>query len=50
MAATIYKIKLAELKDENDGWDLREVLEMYIKAGKYYYSNSITKWGVKTTI
>ena len=37
MVATIYKIKLAELKDENDGWDLREVLEMYIKAGKYYF-------------
>jgi hypothetical protein len=32
MAATIYKIKLAELNDETDGWDLRDVLEMYIKA------------------
>ena len=35
MAETIYKIKLAELNDEADGWDLRELLEMYIKAGKY---------------
>ena len=35
MAETIYKIKLAELNDETDGWDLRELLEMYIKAGKY---------------
>ena len=35
MAATIYNIKLAELNDETDGWDLREILEMYIKAGKY---------------
>ena len=34
MAATIYKLKLTELKDETDGWDLRDVLEMYIKAGK----------------
>ena len=35
MAETIYKIKLAELNDETDGWDLRELLEMYIKAGEY---------------
>ena len=35
MAATIYEIKLAELNDETDGWDLRDLLEMYIKAGEY---------------
>ena len=39
MAETIYKIKLAELNDETDGWDLRDVLEMYINAGKYIGSS-----------
>ena len=44
MATTIYKIKLEELNDETDGWDLRDVLEMYIKAGRY--TGSSLKWTV----
>merc|ERR1719391_1512968 len=38
MAETIYKIKLAELNDETDGWDLRELLEMYIKAAPHVHT------------
>ncbi len=34
LATEIYKIKLAELNDETDGWNFREVLEMYIQAGE----------------
>jgi len=38
MAATIYKLKFAELKDETDGWDLRDLLEMYIKAAPHVHN------------
>ena len=40
MATEIYKIKLAELKDEADGWDLRDVLEKYIQAGELSFQRS----------
>jgi len=38
MATEIYKIKLAELKDETDGWDLRDVLEKYIQAAPHLHT------------
>lgn len=34
----IRELKLAELKDENDGWDLRKILDQYITAAPALHS------------